>query len=180
MSLKTVTDIQRIWYGAPMTSVANPATGLSGAEVFALINGASTNEITNVHATTWSYDEAEGSSTDYINQLNGATYHRDYVSGATNVNFSVGQYDYETKADLQGGTATATSWERPKNQGLIYKSLVCQTKDGTYLVFPRAQITARGGMIESKVVGLLLTATPLETGIDGLSSEKWFNASEIA
>jgi hypothetical protein len=54
----------------------------------------------------------------------------------------VGQYDYETKADLEGGTATA--WERPKVSKIIYKCVIAVTKDDTYIVFPKAQITARG------------------------------------
>lgn len=172
--MKTIVDIKQIFYADAMTS--GP---LNGTAVKAVINAATTKEIKNVHATTWTYEEAEPSNTDYINQLNGNTYYIDSQPGSTSISFSVGQYDYETKADLQGGTATATSWLRPKNQGLIYKTLIAVTKDDTYIVVPKAQITARGGMVEDKLIGLLLTATPVETGIDNLEPEGWFDASEV-
>jgi hypothetical protein len=179
MALRTITSIKKIFYAAPIGVVANSTTGLSGAEVAALIANAGTKEITNVHADTWTYDEAEGQTTPYKNQLNGQVYYNDYTPGAASISFSIGMYEFQTKADLQGGKATCTSWERPKTQELIYKSLVCITKDNTYIVFPKAQITARGGMIEGKVVGLMLTATPVETGVDGLASESFFAESEV-
>ncbi len=173
--MKTVVDIKQLFYANPMT--AGP---LTGAAVKAILDNADTKEIKNVHATTWTYEEAEPSTTPYINQLNGQTYYIDSDPGETSISFSIGQYDYATKADLQGGTATAKSWIRPKNQGLIYKTLIAVTKDDTYIVIPKAQINARGGMVEDKLIGLLLTATPVETGIDGLASEGWFDASEVA
>ncbi|MDR1582900.1 MAG: hypothetical protein LBS55_06510 [Prevotellaceae bacterium] len=179
MALKTIVDIKQIFYANPIASITSATAGLSGVEVYALIHHANTKEVENVHATTWQYNEDEPSTTNYVNQLNGKTYYIDTTPGATNVGFSIGQYDYQAKAELQGGKATATSWERPESQGLIYKSIVAVTKDNTHLVFPKAQITARGGMIEDKAIGLLLTATPIDTGIAGLASEKWFDASEI-
>jgi hypothetical protein len=179
MALKTIVDIKQIFYGNPLATVTSTTEGLSGAEVYALINAGTTKEVKNVHATTWAYNEDEPSTTNNINQLNMQTYCIDTTPGATTISFSIGQYDYQAKADLQGGKATTTSWERPETQGIIYKSIVAITKDDTYLVFPKAQITARGGMIGDKVIGLLLTATPLDTGVTGLASEKWFDASEI-
>jgi hypothetical protein len=176
---KTIVDIKQIFYGAPIATLENPSNGLTGEEVYALIHDGETKKIMNVHSTTWAYSEDEPSTTPYVNQLNGKTYYIDSTPGATSVNFSIGQYDYQTKADLQGGTATATSWERPENQGIVHKSIVAVTKDDTYLVFPKAQIIARGGMIEDKAIGILLTATPVDTGVTGLASEKWFDASEI-
>lgn len=173
--MKTIVDIKQILYAEPMT-----AAPLSGAAVKAIIQDAGTKEIANVHATTWAYEEQEGTTTDYINQLNGNTYFRDSESGSRSVNFTIGQYDYATKADLQGGTATATSWKAPTNQGIIYKCIIAVTKDDTYIVFPKAQIGARTGMVESKLIGLMMTATPMETGIDGLETEAWFDASEVA
>jgi hypothetical protein len=179
MALKTITDIARILYADPIGSVASPSAGLTGTEVKAVIDDADTKEIVNVHGDTWAYEEEEGTVNPYRNQLNGNTYYNDFQPGATNASFSVGQYDYDTKADLQGGTATATSWERPKVSKIIYKCVIAVTKDDTYIVFPKAQITARGGMIESKLIGLMLNATPVETGVTGLAPEKWFNSSAI-
>jgi hypothetical protein len=174
MALKTVVDIKELYYGELLTS--GP---LTGALVKTFIDDAGTKSIENVHSTTFTYDEAEPSTTDYINQLNGQTYYRDFVPGSKQINFSIGQYDYATKAELQGGTATATSWKAPTQQGIIFKTFVAVTKDDTYIVFPKAIVTARAGMIESKLVGLLFVASPIETGIAGLETEGWFDASEI-
>jgi hypothetical protein len=180
MALKTIVDIARILYAAPIDSVTTPASGLTGGEVKDIIDDTDTKEVVNVHGDTWTYEEAEGSTTPFRNQLNGNTYYNDFQPGSTSVTFSIGQYDYAAKAALQGGTATATSWQRPASSGIIYKCIIAITKDGTCIVFPKAQITARGGMIESKLIGLLITATPVETGVTGLAPEKWFDAAEVA
>ena len=173
--MKTIVDIKQIFYGDPLTSGT-----LNGAAVKAFITSLTTKQITNVHATTWTYEEQEGNITDYINQLNGQTYYRDAEPGSRSINFTIGQYDYETKADLQGGTATATTWIAPEHQGIIYKCIVAVTKDDTYIAMPKAQINTRSGMVESKLIGMLLAATPLETGVQGLAAEGWFDASEVA
>jgi hypothetical protein len=179
MALKSIVDIARILYADPVASIASATTGLTGAEVKDIIGDADTKEVANVHGDTWSYEEEEGTTNPFRNQLNGNTYYNDYQPGSTKVSFSIGQYDYATKAALQGGTATATSWERPKTSSIIYKCVIAITKDDTCLVFPKAQIVARGGMIESKLIGLVLSATPVETGVNGLAPEKWFDSSEI-
>jgi len=174
MSNKTIVSVKQIFYADPMT-----AGTLTGSAVKTILNGASTKEVANVHGTTWAYEEAEPTITDYINQLNGKVYYRDSTPGAVSVNFSIGEYDYQTKADLQGGTATATSWVRPDKSELIYKTLIAVTQDDTYIVFPKAAITARGGMVEDKVIGLMLSAVAMDTGVAGLASEGWFDKSEI-
>jgi hypothetical protein len=179
MALKSIVDIARILYAEPVGSVALASAGLTGTEVKAIMDDSGTKEVVNVHGDTWAYEEEEGTTTPFRNQLNGNTYYNDYQPGSTSVSFSIGQYDYATKASLQGGTATATSWERPKSSTIIYKCVIAVTKDDTYLVFPKAQIVARGGMIESKLIGLMLSATPVETGVTGLAPEKWFDSSEI-
>lgn len=173
--MKTVVDLKQLFYGDAWT--AGP---LTGAAIKAFLDNANTKEVKNVHATTWTYEEEEPSTTDYINQLNGQTYYRDNQPGATNISFTIGQYEYETKADLQGGTATPTSWVRPTNQGIVYKGFVAVTKDDTYIAIPKGQVTARGGMVEDKLIGLPVVVTPVETGIEGLASEGWFDASEVA
>jgi len=177
---KTIVSIKELYYADPIKTIASEAAGLTGAEVKAILGNATTKQIINVHDTTFVYEEAEASITDYVNQLNGLIYYRDSTPGAVQMSFSIGQYDYQTKADLQGGTATATSWQRPSSQGLIYKSLIALTKDDTYIVFPNASINARGGMVEDKLLGLLLGGVAMETGVKGLTSEAWFDASEVA
>jgi hypothetical protein len=176
MALKTIVGIKQLFYAPPLTSIAGST--LTGAEVYALIHGATAKEILNVHADTWAYETSDPSKTDFKNQLTGGTYYIDLVPGDTSITFTIGQYDYETKAELQGGTATATSWERTKS-GIIHKTVVAFTQDDTCIILPKAQITAREGMVESKLIGLVFSATPVETGIEGLASEKWFDASEI-
>ena len=173
--MKTIASIQQIFYAEPMT-----AAPLSGAAVKAILNDSSTKQINNVHSKTWAYEEQEGTNTPFINQLNGQTYYNDTQPGTRAINFTIGQYEYETKADLQGGTATSTSWKAPTNQGIINKCFIGRTKDDTYVVFPKAQISCRTGMVESTLMGLMLTATPIETGITGLETEAWFDASEVA
>lgn len=172
--MNTIVDIKAIYYAAPMTG-----NSLTGAAVKAIIDDADTKKIKNVHDTTWTYEEAEPSTTDYINQMNGKVYYRDSTPGAVGVSFSIGQYDFETKKDLQGGTATANQWIRPEKSELIYKTFIAQTKDGTYVVFPKAAIVARGGMVEDKLIGLLFSAVAMDTGIEGLASEGWFAESEV-
>lgn len=174
MAKNTVVDIQTIWYGDLI--ITSP---LKGPDVKAFTKATTTKKIDNVHATTWAYSQDEASVTDYINQLNNTVYYRDSQPGATNVTFSIGQYDFEQKADLMGGTATATEWEAPINQGIIYKGFVAKTKDGTYFAFPKAQISAVEGMIEDKVHGINVTVTPIDPGIAGLSNVKWFAGSVV-
>lgn len=202
--MKTIVDIKRIIYTDLITTVP-----FSGAAVKAILTGTSFKEITNVHATTWAYEEQEGSVTDYINQLNGQTYYRDSEPGSRSINFTIGQYDYETKAELQGGTATATTWVAPKNQGIIYKSVIAVTKDDTYIVMPKAQIEKvdenpvkrrRAKRDEMRIASASeyfvlekadwfdgsgvwddrFKATPLDTGIAGLASEYRFDKKEVA
>lgn len=173
MAEKTIVSIEKLWYGNPLSS--GP---LNGAAVKALLAAETTKPVMNVHGDTWAYEEAEATTTDYINQFNGKVYYRDTVPGAVSMAFSIGQYDYQTKADLQGGTATDKSWTRPDTTDLIYKSLVAKTKDGTYIVFPKAAIAARGGMVE-KAIGVLLSGVAMDTGVEGLASEGWFDASEV-
>lgn len=173
MAAKTIVGIKKLWYGNPLT--ASDATSLYADKIETLLNSVSFKEVNNVHGSSWVYEEAEPSTTDYTNQLTGKTYYRDSVPGATQINFSIGQYDYETKKDLQGGDADGNSWSRDDSNELIYKSIIAQTKDNTYIAFANAAITARGGMVEDKVLGLLMTAVAMESGIAGVPSEKWFD-----
>lgn len=176
---KTIVSIKGLYYADPIKTITSDTVGLTGTEVKAILEKDTTKQIINVHNTTFVYEEAESSVTDYINQLNGSIYFRDSTPGAVQMSFSIGQYDYQTKADLQGGKATATSWQRPVSQGLMYKCLIALTKDDTYIVFPNASINARGGMVEDKLLGLLLAGVAMETGVKGLTSEAWFDASEV-
>lgn len=171
---KTIVGIKKIWYGSPLT--VKDVQYMKGSTLNQLMAGAGDfKEISNIHSSTWAYEEAEPSTTDYINQLTGKVYYRDSVPGASQISFSIGQYDYETKKDLQGGNADANSWSRTDSNELIYKTIIAQTKDDTYIVFSNAAITARGGMVEDKVLGLLMTAVAMENKNPAVPSEKWFD-----
>ena len=169
--------IDELYYAEPITTVTNKSTGLSGAEVAAILKDAKTKQIPNVHGETFQYEEEEASTTKYKNQLTGEAYREDTVPGEVKINFTIGEYDYRTKADLQGGIATDKSWERGKYQP-IRKCIIGKTKDGMYVVFPKASINGRGANTD-KAIGLAVAASPLSTGVEGLASEKWFDASEV-
>lgn len=184
MGTKTIVSIKELYYGDRLDTILTGV--IDDAKIKAAIESviAQNKSIVNVHDTTFTYEEEEASVTDYKNQLNGATYFRDSTPGAITMNFSIGQYEYQTKADLQGGEViksgtNAIGWNRPSGNDLIYKTIVAITVDGTVIVFPKAYISARGGMVEDKVLGLLLTATAMDTGVKGLPSEIWYDESEI-
>lgn len=169
--------IDELYYAEPITTVADKSKGLSGAEVAAILKDAKTKQIPNVHGETFQYEEEEASTTKYKNQLTGEAYREDTVPGEVKINFTIGEYDYTTKADLQGGVATEKSWERGKYQP-IRKCFIGKTKDNMYVVFPKASIVGRGANTD-KAIGLAVAASPLSTGVEGLASEKWFDGSEV-
>lgn len=173
----TAVEIDELYYADPITAVTDKATGLSGGEIAALLAKATTKKVQNVHGDTYQYEEAEASVTRYKNALTGEYYRETSEPGEVKINFTIGEYDYATKADLQGGKATEKSWERDKHKP-IHKCVIGKTKDGVYVVFPKAAINARGSNTD-KAVGLAVSAVPLSTGVDGLASEKWFDESEV-
>lgn len=174
MATKTIVGIKKLWYAEPITGNEFTAKTLS-----AIFFNKEYKEISNVHGNTWVYEEAEPSTTDYINQLTGKVYYRDSVPGAVQINFSIGQYDYETKKELQGGEADESSWTRSGSGEPIYKMIIAKTKDDTYIAFPNAAIIARGGMVEDKVLGLMLSAVAMETGHPDAPSEMWVDLESI-
>ena len=146
--------IKQLWYADPIATVASSETGLSAAEVKTA--KASAKEVLNVHQDTWNYEEA----------------------GDVVVNFTIGEYDFTTKQDLQGGNATDTKWGRTASDEMIYKCIIAKTLDDVYVVFPKASISGRGANTDG-AVGLAVSATAIEPGVDGLEIEAWFNGSEI-
>lgn len=173
----TAVEIEELYYAEPIASVTDKTKGLSGAEVAAILKGAATKKVSNVHGDTFQYEESEASITRYKNALTGEYYRETSEPGEVKINFTIGEYDFETKKDLQGGNATAKSWERGRHKA-IYKCVIGKTKDGVYVVFPKASINGRGANTD-KAIGLAVSATPLHTGIEGLASEKWFDESEV-
>ena len=135
-------------------------------------------EVKNVHQDTWTLEESEASKTNYKNQLSGLTYRSDKEMGDVSVNFTLGEYDYQTKADLMGGTATETSWERASGKVTIEKTLVGLTEDDQYVVIPRADISARESTTD-KAIGIPVVGTELEPTVAGVAPEYWFDASVV-
>ena len=94
-----------------------------------------------------------------------------------NVHGDTYQYEEAEASVTRYKNATEKNWERGKYKP-IHKCLIGKTKDGVYVVFPKAAINARGSNTD-KAVGLAVSAVPLSTGVDGLASEKWFDESEV-
>ena len=96
-------DIERIWH-ADYTVWADK-TSIAGTDIYALLNNASTKEVMNVHQDTWQIEESEASQEKYKNQLTGNVYRMGAKEmGEVTVQFTIGKYDYATKADLLGGS----------------------------------------------------------------------------
>lgn len=173
--------IKRLLYAATSVVTAD----LTGTSLEKIIAAAT--EINNVHGETWQVEETEASRTPYTNQLTGKTYREDLKMGEVKINFTIGAYDYKTKADLMGGLVIetgsdgnkkTTGWKRADGKVNIHKCLIAQTEDNVWLVFPKASISARQANTD-KAIGLAVSATQLEPGITGVSSEYWFDDSEV-
>ena len=92
------------------------------------------------------------------------------------MNFTIGQYDFKTKADLMGGDGDATNWKRAAGIPNIKKGLIAITKDDVYVVFPKASVSAREADTD-KAIGLAVVATALEHDVKEVRSEYWFTES---
>lgn len=175
--------IEDLWYADPIQAVTETKNGLTGAEIKAILANAQTKKLSCMADGTWEYTEDDGDSTDYRCHTK-KIYHRSYTPGDKQINFSIATYDFQTKADLQGGTATTDSWTAPERADLVYKCIIAKTKgdanSSAYIVFPYASISANTSMVEDEIIGIAVSAVPMETGVEGLPSEKWFKASQIA
>lgn len=183
MAKRQFIGIKRIWYDAPITAV------LTGESLAALLKTAT--EVTNSHDGTWGYSQDDPDVTDYVNELNGQPYYRDKTSlGARTVTFTMGEYAYKNKADLQGGdmitaegTATtdeeaAVGWKSPSTLENIHKAIIAQTKTGNYVVFTNASIVGKVDQQE-KALGLGVTAVAMESETAGVAAEYWYDGSAV-
>ena len=166
--------IKQLWYAEPLTTAPTQA-GLN-----ALVESAT--EIKNVHQDTWGYSQDDPTVTDYINELTGKPYYRDAENqGNKTINFTMGEYDYATKAALQGGStitegAGVVGWKAPDTPQLVQKAIIALTKTGTYIVFTNAGIIGKGDQ-QQKAVGLGVAAVAMEnTNGSGIADEYWFDA----
>lgn len=175
MAKKVFIGIKRLWYTEPL-KVEPTQDGLEG------ILAAAT-EVQNVHQGTWGYTQDDPSVTEYINQLTGKTYYRDKESdGAKTISFTIGEYDYEDKAALQGGSVimageTVVGWKSSGNLENVEKAIIAQTKSGRYIVFTNAIIVAKVDT-QDLVLGLGITAVAIENPESTISApieaEYWF------
>lgn len=185
-------DIKKLWYtdciSKPLIPKASSsATGKQGLD--ALLTSAK--EIENVHQDTWQIEEGEASQDSYRNQLNGHVYRLGRKQdGDLTVQFTVGQYDYATKAALMGGnmldedgevTTTASEavgWERAKDSIEMYKTLIALTVDDVYVVISRASLNAREANTD-KAIGLAMSGMMTDPTVTGVSSEYWYDKSAV-
>jgi len=168
-------DIKRLWYAEPSAVTAD----LTGATLNTLLSGGTATEVENVHQDTWSIDESEPSQNRYKNQLTGATYRMGNKSmGDVTFNFTIGRYDFATKAAFMGGTATDGSWKRARGITDIKKCLIALTEDDVYCVLPYANITAREANTDG-AVGISVVGTMLEPENEAVMPEYWFDKSEV-
>lgn len=166
-------DIQRLWHTDPSAITED----LTGAALKAILTSAK--EVTNIHQDTWTIEEGEPSQDSYKNQLTGATYRMGAKTmGDVTFNWTIGQYDYETKAEFMGGTATDTTWKRQRGAVTIHKALIALTLDGQYCVLPKANITTREAQTDG-AIGLAVVGTMMEPDNTAVSAEYWFDKSEV-
>ncbi|MGI6814606.1 hypothetical protein ACFX5L_09050 [Bacteroides sp. KG123] len=142
-------------------------------------------EVKNVHGETWSIDETEASVTGYKNQLNGQNYRYDTVPGELTPSFSIGQYDYATKAALMGGSVIRNSedsadvgWKRSTEKVVINKALFCLTDDDVWFIFPNCQIVSREANTD-KAIAIAVKGLVQTHPTAGVSSEYNFDESEV-
>ena len=177
--MKPFIGIKQLWYGNVLTSDLTDA-----AAVATLVQ--SMTEITNVHEGTWGYSHDDPSVTEYVNELTGQPYYRDKTSlGARTINFTLGVYDFETKAALQGGAVvkktvsekeTTVGWKSSGTLENVNKCIVAKTKTGNWIVFSNASIVAKGDQQE-KNIGLGITAVCMENETSGVEAEYMFEAA---
>lgn len=170
-------DIEKLWY-IPC-SVTLTVDDIDGDTVKGWINNSACKEIKNVHQDTWQVEESEASQDSYKNQLTGQTYRMGAKNmGDISANFTIGRYDYQTKADLLGGTATATSWKRARGVVEMRYTLIAKTEDAQYMVLPYTNFNTREAN-QDGAIGLAVVAMAMEPENEALSSEYWFDAEEI-
>lgn len=169
-------DIKQLWYCDTSAITAD----LTGEALYALIKtGGSAVEIENVHQDTWSIEEDEPSQDSYKNQLTGSTYRMGAKTmGDVKFNFTLGRYDYKTKAAFMGGKATDTSWSRARGIVDIKKCLIALTEDDQYCVLPYANITGREANTDG-AIGIAVVGTMLEPTDENIMPEYWFDATEV-
>lgn len=168
--------ILKLWYCDPLKTAITKM-----ADVTTLISSATAVE--NVHGDTWNFTQDDPSVTEYVNQLTGEIYYRERTAeGKSTINFTMGEYDYATKAALQGGeviqeTESAVGWKKTAYKGEVFKGIIAQTKTGNYIIFSNAHITAKTDKQDHNL-GLGVTAVACESEKADIAPEYWIQVPQ--
>lgn len=135
---------------------------------------------------SFEYVMPEESVDPYINAIDGQAYHIDTsTTGELAINFSIGQYDLELKAKLQGGTYTAAAvgaeatWVPATTKTPIYKAFKAVTQDGVSIIFPQARVIT--GVTKNKSqLALSLKAIAVTPSDSTLPIEKWGDGAPLS
>lgn len=167
--------IKNLWHFSPDKVTAK----VTGALVQTLLSDSDTVQVKNIHQDTWTLEEGEPSQDSYRNQLTGSVYRMGTKTmGEITINFTIGQYDYKLKADLLGGTATDTTWERPRGIVEIRRGFIVLTEDDQYVVFPLCNVSGREANTDG-AIGIGVKGTVMEPENTAVSPEYWLDASEV-
>lgn len=161
---------------AKLEYAAVPASGLPSAWT----------EIEVVHEDTFSYEQAEDTADDYINEIDGEVYESTLKKGTKSLNFSIGKYDLELKSVFMGGTYTAATaattepvapaapakWVPADDLSPIYKAFRATTLDGVTITIPKGKVSAVQGK-NKKAIGLTIKVTPMKPDDTSLKAEIW-------
>lgn len=175
--MKPFIGISQIWYGDPLTTAPTLA-GLA-----ALVQNMT--EVKNSHDGTWSYEQDDPETTEYINELTGQTYYIDRTSnGKRTINFTMGVYEFEDKVALEGGEKITEStktvgWKSNSDLLNINKAIVAKTKTGNYIIFSNASVVGKGD-VQEKNIGLGVTATAMESDSANVEAVYMFDGSAIS
>lgn len=173
--------IKKILYSDPSAVTEKITPAIAKTLIQAAITAK--DEVHNVHGETWSLDESEASVDGFKNQLTGQNYRYDTTPGDITPSFSIGQYDWKTKADLLGGTVIEkdgkqVGWERALGKVVIKKALFCLTDDDVWFIFPNAQIVARESNTD-KAIAISVRGLVQEPEVLGVSTEYNFEESVV-
>lgn len=183
----TAVGIKKILYADTSKITADLTADLAKTIIKAAITAK--DEVRNVHGETWNVEESEASVNGYKNQLNGQTYRYETTPGDMSVSFTIGQYEYATKAALMGGTPikkggagadkdNIVGWKRSNEKVVIKKALFCLTNDDVWLIFTNTQITAREANTD-KAIAIGVKALVQTPEVAGVSAEYNFDEAEV-
>lgn len=157
---------------------------LTPAMLKSIIDDPDTKEVTNVHQDTWSIAESEASVTRYNNQLTKKPYRQSAELGEVSMNFTIGEYDFETKKELMGGKTIYNNgievigWKRSREYEEINKCLMALSEDSVWIVFPKGAVVTHEAETDG-AVGLAVVGTAMDPENTAISSEYWYSDKDV-